>query len=102
VPFLGRVGPNITWNADQGQLRIPRNPRRNAPPNYKCRVYILGQKRRTTPAVARVLRRRPAIEPVIGHLEAEQRMGRNYRAHRAGDAANAILAAVGYNFRPLI
>jgi IS5 family transposase len=29
-------------------------------------------------------------------------MGRNYLAHRAGDAANAVLAAAGYNFRRLI
>ena len=41
------------------------------------------------------------MEPVIGHLKAEHRMGRNYLAHRMGDAVNAILAAVGYNFRLL-
>jgi IS5 family transposase len=29
-------------------------------------------------------------------------MGRNYLWHREGDATNAILAAVGYNFRRLI
>ena len=29
-------------------------------------------------------------------------MGRNYLAHRAGDAINAMLAAVGYNFRILL
>lgn len=29
-------------------------------------------------------------------------MGRNYLAHRSGDAANAVLAAAGYNFRLLI
>ncbi len=29
-------------------------------------------------------------------------MGRNYLWHRAGDAANAVLAAAGYNFRRLI
>ena len=28
--------------------------------------------------------------------------GRNYLAHRRGDAANAVLAAAGYNFRRLI
>ena len=38
-------------------------------------------------------RRRAAIEPVIGHLKAEHRMGRNYLAHHAGDAVNAVLAA---------
>jgi IS5 family transposase len=43
-----------------------------------------------------------AVEPVIGHLKAEHRRGRNYLWHRRGDAANAVLAAVGYNFRRLI
>lgn len=33
---------------------------------------------------------------------AEHRMGRNHLAHHAGDAINAVLAAVGYNFRLLI
>ena len=39
---------------------------------------------------------------MIGHLKAEHRMGRNHLAHRAGDAINAMLAAVGYNFRILL
>ena len=29
-------------------------------------------------------------------------MGRNYLAHRSGDATNAVLAGAGYNFRLLI
>src|SRR6201993_1260332 len=74
----------------------------NAPPDYKFRVFISGQKRRVTPKIKRELRRRSAIEPVIGHLKSEHRMGRNYLWHREGDATNAVLAAVGYNFRRLI
>jgi IS5 family transposase len=74
----------------------------NAPPAYKFRVFISGQKRRITPTIKREMRRRSAVEPVIGHLKAEHRMDRNYLAHRSGDAANAVLAAAGYNFRLLI
>ena len=74
----------------------------NAPPDYKFRVFISGQKRRVTPKIKRELRRRSAVEPVIGHLKSEHRMGRNYLWHRHGDATNALLAAVGYNFRRLI
>src|ERR1700734_366449 len=74
----------------------------NAPTDYKFRVYTSGQKRRLTPQIKRELRRRAAIEPVIGHLKAEHRMGRNYLAHRAGDAVNAVLAAAGYNFHLLL
>jgi hypothetical protein len=64
--------------------------------------YTAGQKRRVTPQIKREFKRRAAVEPVIGLLKAEHRMGRNHLAHRAGDAINAMLAAVGYNFRLLL
>ena len=54
----------------------------NAPPDYKFSVFISGQKRRVTPKIKRELRRRSAVEPVIGHLKSEHRMGRNYLAPR--------------------
>lgn len=74
----------------------------NAPPDYKFRVFIAGQKRRMTPKIKREMRRRSAVEPVIGHLKSEHRMDRNYLWHRKGDAINAVLAATGYNFRLLL
>ena len=74
----------------------------NAPPDSKFRVYIAGQKRRVTAQIKRELRRRAAVEPVIGHLKAEHRMDRNHLAGRAGDAINAVLAAAGYNFGLLL
>src|SRR3989442_2532568 len=74
----------------------------NAPPEYKFKVFTAGQKRRVTPQIKRQMRRRAAVEPVIGHLKAEHRMGRNHLAHATGDAINPILAAAGYNFRLLI
>jgi IS5 family transposase len=55
-----------------------------------------------TSAIKREMRRRSAVEPVIGHLKNEHRMDRNYLAHRHGDLNNVVLAAVGYNFRRLI
>src|SRR3979490_2288127 len=76
--------------------------RHKAAPDYRFRVFISGQRRGVTPRIKRELRRRSAVEPVIGHLKAEHRMGRNYLLLRRGDAANAVLAAVGYNFRRLI
>jgi IS5 family transposase len=74
----------------------------NAPPTHKFRVFISGQRRRVSEAIKRELGRRSAVEPVIGHLKAEHRMGRNHLAHTQGDAANAILAAAGYNFCRLL
>ena len=74
----------------------------NAPPDHKFKVYISGQRRRVTEAIKHQLRRRSAVEPVIGHAKTEHRMGRNYLAGAHGDAANAVLAAAGYNFRRLL
>ncbi len=74
----------------------------NAPSEYKFKVYTSRQKRRVTPAIKREMKRRAAVEPVIGHTKEEHRMGRNYLAGRHGDANNAVLAAAGYNFRRLI
>ncbi len=66
------------------------------------RVFISGQKRGVIGAIKRELRRRSAIEPVIGHMKTEGHLGRCYLKGRAGDAANAILTAVGYNFRRVL
>jgi IS5 family transposase len=74
----------------------------NAPSSHKFRVYTAGQKRRMTPSIKREMRRRAAVEPVIGHIKNEHRMDRNYLAHSSGDAINAVLAAAGYNFRLLL
>jgi hypothetical protein len=48
------------------------------------------------------MRRRAAIEPVIGHLKEDHRMRRNYLTGRHGDRINAVLAAAGYNFSLLL
>lgn len=74
----------------------------NAPESHRFRVFTSGQKRRVTPAIKREMRRRSAVEPVIGHLKAEHRMDRNYLAGEHGDAINAVLAAAGYNFSLLL
>ena len=74
----------------------------NAPEEHKFKVYTQGQKRGVTDAIRRQLKRRAAIEPVIGHTKDDHRMDRNFLAHRDGDAINAVLAAAGYNFRRLL
>src|SRR5580704_6478206 len=63
------------------------------------RIFISGQKRGVFGAIKRELTRRSAIEAVIGHMKAEGHLGRCYLKGRAGDAANVILSAVGYNLR---
>jgi transposase, IS5 family len=68
----------------------------------RIRTPRLHQKRGVFATIERELRRRSAIEPVIGHLKAEGHLGRCYLKARAGDATNAILSAVGYNFRRIL
>lgn len=74
----------------------------NAPETHKLRVFTVGQKRGVTGAIKKMMKRRAAVEPVIGHVKDGHRMNRNYLAHTVGDAANAILAAAGYNFRLIL
>jgi len=48
------------------------------------------------------LRRRAAIEPVIGHLKSDHRLDRNHLVGRAGDRINAMLSGCGFNLRKLL
>lgn len=66
------------------------------------RIFISGQKRGVFGVIKRELRRRSAIEPIIGHLKTDGHLGRCYLKGRAGDAANVILSAVGHNFRRIL
>src|SRR3546814_21146961 len=81
--------------------RPPRSTRPDALFPYST-LFRSGQVRRVTNTIRREMKRRAAIEPVIGHVKAEHRMQRNYLKGCHGDHANAVLAAAGYNFRLLI
>ena len=48
------------------------------------------------------LRRRSAVEPVIGHLKADHGMRRCWLKGKTGDALHAVLCAVGFNIRWLM
>jgi IS5 family transposase len=63
------------------------------------RVFISGQKRGVFGVIKRELRRRSAIEPVIGHMKTDGHLGRCHLKGREGDAANVLLTAVGHNLR---
>ena len=64
-------------------------------------VFISGQKRGLTPTIKRELKRRNAIEPVIGHMKSDGLLDRNHLKGTDGDAINALLAAAGHNLRLL-
>ena len=50
----------------------------------------------------RFLKRRSSIEPVIGHMKQENRLGRNYLGGIEGDRMNPILAASAFNMQKLL
>jgi IS5 family transposase len=58
--------------------------------------------KRATRAVRRMLKRRAAIEPTIGHLKSDNRLNRNYLTGSEGDKINTLLSAAGYNLRKLL
>lgn len=47
-------------------------------------------------------RKRAAIEPVIGHVKADHRLGRNFYKGVAGDNINIMLAAAAFNFKRMM
>jgi IS5 family transposase len=54
------------------------------------RVFISGQKRGVFGAIKRELRRRSAIEPVIGHMKPDGHLSRCPLKGREGNGANAV------------
>ena len=47
----------------------------------------------------KLFRKRAGIEPTIGHLKSDYRLGRNFYKEVTGDAMNIPLAAAAYNFK---
>lgn len=66
-------------------------------------VHLVGRRKKNiSRALRKWLKRRAAVEPVIGHLKADHRMNRNHYQGRVGDAVNATLSAAGFNLRKLL
>ncbi|GAC1646107.1 MAG: IS5 family transposase [Chloroflexota bacterium] len=68
----------------------------------KAEVYIAHSRGISSPTIRRELRRRNAIEPIIGHTKSDGLLERNHLAGASGDAINAILVAAGHNLRLLV
>lgn len=64
-------------------------------------IYISGQKRGVTTQIKKMLKRRSAIEPVIGHMKHGYCLSRNYLKGEVGDQINAIMAGIGFNLSQL-
>ncbi|NJN46168.1 MAG: hypothetical protein HC808_06465 [Candidatus Competibacteraceae bacterium] len=66
------------------------------------KIFIAGQQRGITARQRRRLRRRNTIEPIIGHMKTDGKLGRCFLHGELGDALNVILCAVGQNLRKLL
>jgi len=58
--------------------------------------------KRATRTMRRMLKRRAAVEPTVGHLKSDNRLSRNHLTGKLGDQINTLLAAAGYNLRKLL
>jgi IS5 family transposase len=65
-------------------------------------VFISGQRRGITAALRRDLRRRSAIEPMIGHMKTDGRLARCPLKGTVGDALHAVLCGCGHNIRLIL
>jgi IS5 family transposase len=62
-------------------------------------VHISGKKRGLTRWLHKKIKRRQAIEPHIGHMKNEGKLGRNYLKGALGDILNATLCGIGHNLK---
>ena len=66
------------------------------------KVFISGAKRGVTRTIAKLLRRRSAIEPMIGHMKNDGRLRRSTLKGTQGDALFAVLCGCGHNIRMIL
>ena len=84
------------------QSSAPKSIRAIAATTPPIRVFISGGGAAFSGLIKRERRRRSAIEAGIGHMKMDGHLGRCYLKGRDGDAANAILSAIGCNFRLIL
>lgn len=70
--------------------------------NPGIEIIHRGKYQSLTAPQRRWLRRRQAIEPMIGHLKSDHRMDRCWLRGEVGDALHAVLCGAGYNLRWLM
>lgn len=68
----------------------------------KSSIFISGQRRGVTPTIRKELRRRSAVEPIIGHMKEDGKLGRNWLKGSLGDKINALLCGAGHNMRIIL
>ena len=66
------------------------------------RILRSGQRRGITRTLKKMIKRRSAIEPTIGHMKMDGRLDRNPLKGALGDALHAVLCGAGHNIRLLL
>lgn len=70
--------------------------------NPEVHIVHRGKVKRISEQERKQLRRRQAIEPIIGHLKSDHRMDRCHLKGVQGDRLHAVLCAAGYNIQWLL
>ena len=70
--------------------------------NPDVHIVHRGKPQRISEQERKLLKRRQAIEPIIGHLKADHRMVRCHLKGESGDRLHAVLCAAGYNVQWLL
>jgi len=65
-------------------------------------IWRSGQKRGVTASIRKAIHRRSMVEPMIGHMKSEGRLGRNWLQGADGDAIHAVLCGAGHNLRMIL
>jgi IS5 family transposase len=84
------------------QVYVDRGYRGHGIASDRIKVWVAGAKRGVTVPIRKKLKRRNAVEPVIGHMKADGRLARNFLKGTAGDAMNALLCGAGHNLRKIL
>jgi IS5 family transposase len=66
------------------------------------RIVMPGQKRGITRTLKAMIKRRSAIEPTIGHMKMDGRLGRNWLKGALGDALHAMMCGAGNKLRLIL
>lgn len=67
-----------------------------------CEILIPGTKGKKSNLIRKFMKRRNAIEPIIGHMKSDHGMDRNWLKGTEGDRMNVLLAACGFNMKKLL
>lgn len=104
-PLLNQMETNLNHTPEEviydrggkGQKRIGNT--KIATPDYRPLKRDTEYQKRSK---RKKFRRRAAIEPVIGHLKTDCRMGINYLSGSESSQINAFLAATGWNLKKMM